>query len=41
MRERKYDVLALSETKLKGNGMIEWDGVKAGVGERGKAWPCS
>ena len=23
MRERKYDVLALSETKLKGNGMIE------------------
>ena len=46
MRERKYDVLALSETKLKGNGMIEWDGmkgVKAGLekkGERGKAWPC-
>ena len=46
MRETKYDVLALSETKLKGNGMIEWDGVKnvkAGLekeGERGKAWPC-
>ena len=40
MRERKYDVLALSETKLKGNGLIEWDGmkgVKAGVGERGRA----
>ena len=40
MRERKYDVLALSETKLKGNGMIEWDGVKgvkSGIGERGRA----
>ena len=37
MRERKYDVLSLSETKLKGNGMIEWDGVKAGVRERGRA----
>ena len=37
MRERKYDVLALSETKLKGNGMIEKDGmkgVKAGAGEK-------
>ena len=35
MRERKYDVLALSETKLKGNGIIKWDGVKgvkAGAG---------
>ena len=33
-------MLALSETKLKGNGLIEWDGmkgVKAGVGERGRA----
>ena len=28
MNDRGYDVLALSETKLKGKGEIDWEGVK-------------
>ena len=46
-REGKFEMLALTETKLKGNGKISWCGVNGIIGmfkrwkELGKVWPSS